>query len=168
MPNSRINSWETWFTFNLRKNKQISCMSNILYLRSFLFLFPTSHEQYNFLYTFIHTWAAIPCSTSWICPSRPRAWVRLSPFHAHTYLVSTLFVLAHPPACCLSQRFIFHTCNPPLTIRRFNTFIQVNIMSAWYSMYNEHIHVYSLQHFFLYLLSTSGQAAGPELSCREQ
>jgi hypothetical protein len=126
------------------------------YLRFFF-----SNESWTsyFLYTFIHAWAAILCSTSRICPSWPRPRVRLSPFLACTCLVSTLFVLAHPAACCLSQRFIFNTCNPPLTTRWLVTFIQVNIMGAWYSIYNEHI--YSSQHFFLYPLFTSGQASWP-------
>jgi hypothetical protein len=31
----------------------------------------------------------------------------------HTYLVSFLFVLAHPAACYLFQWFIFHTCTLP-------------------------------------------------------
>jgi hypothetical protein len=151
------NTWETWFIFNLRKNKQISHTYDLLYHRSFSF--STNHGNHNFLYTFIHTWAAILCSTSRICPSWPRPWVRLNPFLARTYLVSILYVLTHPAACCLYQRFIFHTCNPPLTTRQLNTFIQVNILGAWYSMYNEH--TYSLQHFFLYLLFTSGQAGWP-------
>jgi hypothetical protein len=99
------------------------------------------------------------CSTSRICPSWPRPRVRLSPFLAHTYLVSNLFVLAHPAASCLSQRFIFHMCNPPSTTRRLNTFIPVNIMGTWYSIY--HRHTYSLQHFFLCLPLTSEQTGWP-------
>jgi hypothetical protein len=102
----------------------------------------------------------MPCSTSRICPSWPRPRVRLSPFLTHSYLVSTLFVLAHPAACCLSQGFIFHTWNPPLTTRWLKTFIQVKITGAWDNMYNEHIH--NVQHFFLYLLLTSGQAGWPQ------
>ncbi len=123
---------------------------------------PTKNEIMNIIifYIHIHTSAAIPCSTSRICPSWPRPWVRLSPFLTCTYLVSTLFVLAHPAACCLSQWFIFRTCDPPLPTRRLNTFIQVNIMGMWYkyNMYNEYI--YNLQNF-LYPLFTSGQAGWP-------
>ncbi len=92
-------------------------------------------------------------------PSWPPSRVRLSPFLARTYLVSTLFVLAHPAAYCLSQQFIFHTCNPTLTARRLNTFTQVNIMGAWHSICNEHI--YSLQHFFLNHLFTYVQDGWP-------
>jgi hypothetical protein len=37
LPNPRKNSWETWFIFNLRKNKQISHTSAILHLKSLFF-----------------------------------------------------------------------------------------------------------------------------------
>ncbi len=111
------------------------------------------------LYTFIHTWEANPCSTSQICPSWSRPWVRLSPSLAHTCLAPSLFVLAHPVTCCLSQRFIFHTYNPPFTTRGLNTFIQVNIMGALYNMYNWHI--YNLQLFFCCFCLTSGQSSWP-------
>jgi hypothetical protein len=57
-------------------------------------------------------------------------------------------------------------CTLLKTTRRLNTNIQVNIMGAWYLMYNEHI--YTTQSFFLYLFYTSGQAADPKLSCWEQ
>jgi hypothetical protein len=114
------------------------------------------------LCTFIHTWAAIPCSTWRKRPSWPCPRVGLSPSLTQTYLVSTLFVLAHPVACCLSQRFLFHTYNPPFTTRGFNTFIQVNIMGARYNIYNRLIHI--LQLFFLCFFLTSGQAGWPQTS----
>jgi hypothetical protein len=120
-----------------------------------------NHEHHNFLYTFIRTWASIPCSTWGLCSSWPCPRVRLSPLLAHTYLASNLFVLAQPAACCLSQWFIFHMCNPPLTTRWFNTFLQVSTMGAQYNIYNRHIH--SLQHFFSCLLLTSGQVGWPRI-----
>jgi hypothetical protein len=119
-----------------------------------------NHEHHDFLYTFIHTLVAIHCSTSRMRPSWPHPWVRLSPSLAHTHLVPSLFVLAHPTACCLLQQLIFHTCNPPLTTRQFNTFVQVNIMCVQYNIYNRHIH--SSQLFFLCLLLISGQASWPQ------
>jgi hypothetical protein len=51
VPNSKINSWETWFIFNLRKNKQNSYMDNILYLLSFFF----SNES------LFETWCTATC-----------------------------------------------------------------------------------------------------------
>ncbi len=119
MSNSRINSWETWFIFTCQTWAHQS------HARHTILRFSMNHEHHNFfLYTFIHTWAAIPCSTSRICPSWPCPRVRLSPLLSHTYLVSNLFFMAYPAACCLFQQPIFHTCNPPLTTRRYNTFIQ--------------------------------------------
>jgi hypothetical protein len=67
-----------------------------------------------------------------------------------------IFVLAHPATCCLSQRFIFHTHNPPFTTGGLNTFIQVNIMDARYTMHNWHI--YRSQLFFLCFYMVPGQA----------
>jgi hypothetical protein len=110
-------------------------------------------------YTFI-PWAAIPCSSSRMRPSWPRPRVRLNPSLTYTYLVSRLFVLAHPVACSLFQWFIFHMHNPPFTTRRFNTFIQVNNMGAWCNIYNRHIHI--LQIFFLCFFLTSGLAGWPQ------
>ncbi len=94
-----------------------------------------------------------------MCSSWPRPQVRLSPLLAHAYLVPSLFVLAHPAACCLFQRLVFHTYIPPFTTRRFNTFIQANILGAQYNMYNRHI--YSLQLFLSCFFLTSGQACWP-------
>ncbi len=117
------------------------------------------------LSTFIHTWAAISWSTSQLGPSWPCPPVRLSPSLAHTYLVSSLFVLAHPVACCLSQRFIFQLYNPPFTTRRLNTFILVNIMGARYNICNRYNmyynHICSSQLLLLCLYLTSGQACWP-------
>jgi hypothetical protein len=76
-------------------------------------------------------------------------------------LISYLALLKsnYPAACCLFQRLVFQKC-PPLTTRRFNTFIQVNIMGARYDIYNRHVH--NLQVFFLCLLLTSGLAGWPQ------
>ncbi len=126
----------------------------------YIFRFSKNREHHDFLYTFIHTWVATPRSTSWIPPSWPHPRDRLRPSLAHTYLVSILFVLAHPVACCLSQWFIFHMYNPRFTTRRFNTFKQVNIMGLQYEIYNRHI--YSLQFFFLCFCLTSGQTGWPQ------
>jgi hypothetical protein len=156
VPNSKINSWETWFIFNLRR-KITKLVTHPAY---YIFRFLMNHGHHDFfIYTPIHTWVVIPCSTSRMYPSWPRPQVRLSPSLAHTYLVSSLFVLAHPVACCLSQWFIFHMCNPPFTTRRLNTFIQVNIMGARDDINNKDIH--SLQLFFSCFLFTSGQASWP-------
>jgi hypothetical protein len=125
----------------------------------YIFRFTINHDHHFFIYIYTYL-VAIPCSTSRICPSWPCPRVGLSPSLAHTYHVSSLFVLAHQVACCLSQRFIFHTYNPPLTIRRCNTFIKVNIMGAQYNIYNRHIH--RLQLFFLCFCLTSGQASWPQ------
>jgi hypothetical protein len=143
VPNSRINSWETWFIFNLRRriNKLVTHPAYYILCLQWI------TDIMTLLYIFIHTWVAIPPSTSQIRPSWPPPWFRLSPSLAHTYLTSSLFVLAHPVACCLSLRFIFHTYNPPFTTRRLNTFIQLNIMVVRYNIYNWHI--CSLQLFFL-------------------
>jgi hypothetical protein len=118
------------------------------------------------LYTFLHTWAAIPCSFLQVLPSWPRPWFRLSPSLVHTCLVPSLSVLAHPLSCCLSQRFTFHTYNPPFTTGGLNTFIQVNIMGVRYNMYTD---VYIVYNFFSYASAwPRGRPAGPGLSCQEQ
>jgi hypothetical protein len=135
---------------------------SILIFTSF---FSNKPQHHNLYINFIHTWAAIPCSTSRICPSWTRPRVRLSPFPAHSYLLSTLLVLTHPAACYLSPMIHISHVRPPLTTRRIKTFIQVNIMSAWYLLYNGHI--YTIQHFFLHFSSLLGRLAGPKLSCRE-
>ncbi len=108
MPNSRINSWETWFIFNLRRKKQL-----VTHPAYYFFRFSMNHKHHDFLYTFIHTLATIPCSTLRMRPSWPRPWVRLSPSLAHTYFVPSLFVLAHPTACCLLQQLIFTRATLP-------------------------------------------------------
>jgi hypothetical protein len=134
VPNLRINSRETWFTFNLRRK-----MNKLVTHPAYYFLsLQRIMNIMTYLSTFIHTWAAIPCSTSWIRPSWPCPQVRLSPSLAHTYLVSSLFVLAHQVACCLSSDSYFKCTTLPFTTRRLNTFIQVNIMGAWYNIYNRY------------------------------
>ncbi len=161
VPNSRINSWETWFIFNLRRriNKLVTHPAYYILCLQWI------TDIMTLLYTFIHTWVAIPRSTSQIRPSWPPPWFRLSPSLAHTYLTSSLFVLAHPVACCLSQWFIFHTYNPPFTTRRLNTFIQLNIMVVRYNIYNWH--KCSL-HFFSYASAWPlGRPVGFRLSCWE-
>jgi hypothetical protein len=53
-------------------------------------------------YTYIHlicTWAAIPCSTSRICPFRLCPWVRLSPLPALFYIVSSVLSVAVAQNC---------------------------------------------------------------------
>ncbi len=125
VPNSRIYLWESWFIFDLQKSKHISHTDHIQQLvnKSIVqeifsildldFLIPSKSKHHNLYTHFIHTWSAIPCSTSLICPSWPCPRVKLNPLPACSYLVSSLFVLAHPSACYLSQRFIFYTCTLP-------------------------------------------------------
>jgi hypothetical protein len=162
LPNSRINSWETWFIFNLPKNKQISHTFDILYLRFFSFLM--NHEHHIF-YTHLYILERLSFAA-------PREYVRpgliLELDWVLSFVALTLFVLAHPAACWLSQGFIFHTCNPLLTTRQLNTFIQVNIMGAWYSIYST-TSIYTVYNISSYIPSSLlGRPTGPELSCQEQ
>ncbi len=92
------------------------------------------------LCTFMHIWAAILCSTSQIRPSWPCPRFRLSSSMLTHASHPIVFALVHLALHCLSQRFIFHTHNPPFTTRGLNTFIQVNIMGVQYTMFNWHVY----------------------------
>jgi hypothetical protein len=49
--NSRINSWETWFIFNLQRKKNKIVMHPAYYI----FRFPMNHEHHDF-FIFIYTY----------------------------------------------------------------------------------------------------------------
>ncbi len=114
----------------------------------------------------IHTWAAISlehlANTSVMDLSSDQTEPLPSPLPHESFL----FVLAHPVSCCLSHRFMFHTCTLPcqkdsltlgykLTIWLYDTsHIQQSYIST------SHLYHYSFpSSYFLY---TFGQAGWPQ------
>ncbi len=131
---------------------------------------PVVSFHMNYIYVhFIYTRAAISWSTSWIHPSWPRPWVRLSLLPTLFHIVSSVFVLAHLAACCLFQRLIISHVYPPLTTRRLNTPMQVNNMGMLHLMYTYLHHIIITIQLLLHTSSIFlGRPAGPDHSCRKQ
>ncbi len=75
---SRINSWGSWFIFNLQKiNKLVTHPAHIHHVLSTYNVEATSWFYYI---AFIHSWTAIFWSTLWMGPSQSRSRERLPPF----------------------------------------------------------------------------------------
>ncbi len=109
--NSRINSWETWFIFNLRKiNINQHCNSVMIIQRTYYKNsrhFPSYEKTYS--YNFVHTWTAfflehLPNAS--FMASIP-AWTE--PPVSSVSQAYSLFALAHPASCCLLQQIKFLT-----------------------------------------------------------
>jgi hypothetical protein len=91
VPNSRINSWETWFIFNLRKN-ELSVIQTTYCILSLSFSFPMNHGCYNF---YIHLYILERLSLA-----APREYVHPSFVLALDWVLSLLAFILCPP--CLS------------------------------------------------------------------
>ncbi len=118
--------------------------------------------------TFIHTWAAIFCSTSqmstsWSCsgerlPPLPSGGAVLPPFGwcSPPRLGLPQFLLS---TSCLFQQFIHHTFKSPYNYyTSLNTSTHVGIMGARHDI---HIYLHNLQSFFLFSFLTSKQVSWP-------
>jgi hypothetical protein len=125
----------------------------------FIFRFTINHDQHFFMYIYTYlSGYSLQHLANMSILALSSGWTETFPC---SHLSSFQLVCLGPPSILLFvQRFIFHTYNHPLTIRRFNTFIQVHIMGARYNIYNRHIH--KLQLFFLCFCLTSGQASWPQ------
>jgi hypothetical protein len=156
VPNSRIYSWETWFIFNLRENKEISHATDILHLGISFSNESRTSRSFIYIYTYLSSYSLQHLANMSILASSS-GWTE--PFTC-SHLSCIQFVWLGPPSNLLfvPMIHILHV-QTSLNTRRLNTFIQVNIMDAQRSIYNEHI--YSLQHLFSCLLLTSGQAGWP-------
>ncbi len=93
----------------------------------FSFFFSNESQHNNLYIHFIHTWAAIPCTTS--------RYVHPGLVLGLDWALPQLTPILYPP--CLSwptQQLVicpndfYFTLHPPLTTRWLNTFIQVNII----------------------------------------
>jgi hypothetical protein len=163
--NSRINSWESWFIFNLQEKKQsvrtikIRTTNNHGYQNQAWVIWCRQHmtSQFPFLFSIsyviysIHTWAAIflehLANTSVMALSSDQTEPLASCF-PH---VSFLFVLAHPVSCCLAHCFMYHTCSLPC---QPDSLTQVYKWTIWLCCisYRTDTHVY-ITFILLFILS---------------
>jgi hypothetical protein len=128
--NSRINSWESWFIFNLQKNKQSveakiqSIASNEwsqIHNQAQIIIVQETHNILGFLFFLHNLHHHILCTyLSGYFLGIPRKYIHLGLVLGLDWtscrLSSTcilLFGLVHPVSFCLSQRFMFHTCTLP-------------------------------------------------------
>jgi hypothetical protein len=127
---------------------------------------------YRWLVQFIHTWAATSWSNSRIHPSWPRPRVSLSLLSTPLHFASSLFVLAHPVACCLSQLFIFHMCTLPYNRTAYHCYASKQYGYATSHAQQTCTYIHHIIITIQCLLHTSstflGRPAGPDHSCREQ
>jgi hypothetical protein len=115
-----------------------------------------------FMYIFLHTWAAIPCSTSQICPFWPRPGVT-EPFPSSLPYCIHLVCLGPPSSLLFVPTIHVSDVHPPLTSRWLNTAIQVNNMNAQHLINNGNIYIIQCYFmiFLLHFFYTFGQAGWP-------
>ncbi len=140
VPNSRRNSW---FILTCGKNKQISHAIDILFLR-FLF-FHESKASWSpiYIYSYLSGYSLqYLANMSILAPPSSQT----EPFPC-SHLSCVQFACLGPPRRLLfvPTTHISHM-QPSLNTRRPNTFIQLNTIDVWHTLYNRQI--YSLQHFF--------------------
>ncbi len=166
LPNSRINSWESWFIFNLQKNKQISHTDNLRHLvnesiiqvifsildLSFTFSkwIIASYSLYTF-YTFYTYFSGYPLQHLANMSILASSWGQTEPF-ASLLLSCILLVCLCPPSSLLFVPTIYIShAHPHLTTRWLNTIIQVNNMGAWHLMYTRRQKTWALKIELLHL-----------------
>jgi hypothetical protein len=177
--NSRINSWESSFIFNLQKSNnqawdQLSVLEKIIIKYEQRYIQMTCNipifslcTTYNYVH-FIHTWAVKHLANMSI--------LALSSGQTES-LVSSLpycifLVCLGPPSSLLFVSTIhISQVHPPFTTTWLNIAIQVNNTGVPHLMYNGHIYIHhtiiTIQ-LLLYPSSTLlGRPAGPNHSCRE-
>jgi hypothetical protein len=156
MPISRINSWESWFIFNLQKNKQVSRAPSTYTPHSFDLQYYSNIMIYHI--KFIHTRAAIFCSTSQMGPSQLRSGERLTPLPRGGYvsplvrlalvsIINKLFVLTVHASHIQPPFYNYYTS--------LNTSMHVNIMGLRYDI---QIHPHTQTTIFLLVLLLDLQA----------
>jgi hypothetical protein len=126
----------------------------VMHLVYYIFRLPKNHEHHDL---FIHIYTYLSGSSlprlancpSWSCP-----WVTSSePFpqsSSPTLILCQLVCLGPPSSLLFVPTIHISHVQTPFTTRRFNTFIQVNIMGAQYNIYNRHLTTFLLM-LLLYL-----------------
>ncbi len=160
VPISRINSWESWFIFNLRKNKQVSRAPSTYTSHSFNL--QSWGNIMNLLYH-IHTYLS-----SYLLQHLANGSISVS-FWGKTASLSTCWGYVTPSvwlalvsaiASCLFQWFIHHTFNPPTTITQVLTLLYM--LTLWVcNMTYKFTHIHNIQSFFLFSHLTSKQVSWP-------
>ncbi len=162
VPLSRIISWESWFIFNLHKNKQVSRTPSTLTLCSFWLTFS---RQFTTYYCISHSYILEQLSSG-----APREWVHLGLVLGKDCLPFRVVGLCCPPwlglpqfllsTSCLFLRFIHHTFKSPYNYyTSLKTSTHIGIMVARHDIFT---HIHDLQPFFLLFFLTYRQVSWPQ------
>jgi hypothetical protein len=161
---SRINSLESWFIFNLQKNKQISC--GPIHISHILLTYNLKAISWIYHITFIHMYlssyrlqhlvnGSISVSFWGKTDSLSMHWGHVAPL-VQLALVSAINKLFVPTVQ------ISHVQSPYNGYTSLNTFIQVNILGVRHDMQTHtYVHTHNLQLFFLFFYLTSRQVCWP-------
>jgi hypothetical protein len=157
VPDSRINSWESWFIFNLWKiNINQHCNSTrgyeIIIVAYRQHITETLHMgNQTIIILYVHQRPSSWC-TSRICPSWPQSRVRLSLLLVlfPKYVSCLLWPTQYLAVCSNGSCF---TLNPFLADCRLNTNVQVNNMTVPHHIYtNTHIYITSILLLILFFI----------------
>jgi hypothetical protein len=174
VPISRINSWESWFVFNLRKNKHISHVPSTYVILLFqpynfkttsLIYYTVSHSYILYLssYSLQHhvngsisisllDWTAFPAIwEGYAAPSRPLAWHGPLP-----WLGLPWFLLS---TTCLFHLLINHTFKSPYN---YYTSLNTSTHVGHYGRMIWYTYIYNLQPFLLLFSLVSWQVSWPQ------
>jgi hypothetical protein len=163
MPDSRINSWESWFIFNLWK---ININQYCNWTRGYKIIIVAYRQHItethgNFLHEGNHTifiLYILERPSSWrilqihVRPSWPRSSVRLSLLLVlfPKYISCLLWPTQYLAVCSNGSCF---TLNPFLADCRLNTNVQVNNMTVSHHIYMDaHIYITSILLFILFFI----------------
>ncbi len=161
VPNSRINSWLSWFIFNLSEKiyKLVACL-----VHNYCILSTPKLKQ--FMNTYLSSYPLQHLANASISAS---SWGKTEPLSMLDHVARpVLFALAHQQhVVCSNGSYVTLTClTLPLQLSWVpNTFIRVNIMGARHNMYIQ-IHMRSIVSLLSLLSDPQAGQLAPDFHVR--